>query len=97
MDNLFKQMIPNVNGLANTKVAIYDCPADPKAGKIDDVSDTDGIAVTNCPTSKQFPKGVFVVQDGINSGGNQNFKLYAWEDIAGTRLIVDPSCSPRAN
>ena len=70
---------------------------DPKAGKIDDVSDTDGIAVTNCPTSKQFPKGVFVVQDGINSGGNQNFKLYAWEDIAGTRLIVDASCSPRAN
>ena len=70
---------------------------DPKAGKIDDVSHTDGIAVTNCPTSKLFPKGVFVAQDGTNSGGNQNFKLYAWEDIAGTRLIVDPNCSPRAN
>jgi 3-phytase len=70
---------------------------DPKAGKIDDVSETDGIAVTSCPTSKQFPKGVFIVQDGTNSGGNQNFKLYAWEDIAGAHLIVDPGCSPRAN
>ncbi len=29
----------------------------PKGGKIDDVSDTDGIRVTSCPTSKQFPRG----------------------------------------
>jgi phytase-like protein len=68
----------------------------PKERRIDDVSDTDGIAVTNRPTSGQFPRGVFVAQDGKNAGGNQNFKLYAWEDIAGTRLIVDTSWSPRA-
>lgn len=68
---------------------------DPRGGKIDDVSDTDGICVTSCPTSKQFPKGVFVAQDGHNAGGNQNFKLYAWEDIAGDRLLIDTRWSPR--
>ena len=62
---------------------------DPKGGRIDDVSDTDGIGVTSCPTSKQFGKGVFIVQDGSNAGGNQNFKLYGWEDIAGTNLLID--------
>jgi 3-phytase len=69
---------------------------DPKGGKIDDVSDSDGICVTNRPTSKQFPQGVFVVQDGHNARGNQNFKLYAWEDIAGDRLLIDTRWSPRA-
>jgi len=58
---------------------------DPAGATIDDVSDTDGIAVTNRPTSARFPKGFFVVQDGHNAGGNQNFKVYAWEDI-GERL-----------
>lgn len=70
---------------------------DPKAGKIDDVNDTDGIAVTNCPTSSLFPRGLFVVQDGSNSGGrNQNFKIYGWEDIAGGHLIIDTTWNPRA-
>jgi 3-phytase len=68
---------------------------DPREGTIDDVSDTDGIAVTNRPTAKRFPKGLFVVQDGTNASGNQNFKLYTWEDIAGTRLLVDTEWSPR--
>jgi 3-phytase len=62
---------------------------DPAGGPIDDVSDTDGIAVTNRPTSPRFPKGFLVVQDGHNARGNQNFKLYAWEDIAGERLLID--------
>ncbi len=39
----------------------------------------------------RFAKGVFIVQDGTNAGGNQNFKLYAWEDIAGTKLRIDTS------
>jgi 3-phytase len=68
---------------------------DPKDGRIDDVSDTDGICVTSCPTSLRFAKGVFIVQDGTNSGGNQNFKLYAWEDIATTKLLIDTSWQPR--
>jgi 3-phytase len=69
---------------------------DPKSGKIDDVNDTDGIAVTNCPTSPLFPKGLLVVQDGSNSGGkNQNFKIYGWEDIAAGHLMIDTSWNPR--
>ena len=38
---------------------------------------------------------MFIVQDGANAGGNQNFKLYAWEDIAGTNLVIDTSWQPR--
>jgi len=59
------------------------------------VSDTDGNCVTICLTSRRFAKGVFVVQDGTNAGGNQNFELYAWEDIAGTLLLIDTSWPPR--
>lgn len=73
----------------------YVLTIDPKEGQIDDVSDTDGIAVTNRPTSAQFPAGFLVVQDGSNKGGNQNFKLYDWRDIAGTRLLVDTAWNPR--
>jgi len=69
----------------------YLLTVDPQAGPIDDVNDTDGVAVTNRPTSRQFPAGVLVVQDGHNSGGNQNFKLYDWRDVAGRRLRVDPA------
>jgi 3-phytase len=58
---------------------------DPAAGEIDDVSDTDGIAVTSRATSPRLPHGFLVVQDGHNARGNQNFKLYAWEDIRGER------------
>ncbi len=67
----------------------------PKSGRIDGVSDTDGICVANSPTGELFPKGIFIVQDGSNSGGTQNFKFYGWEDIAGTNLIIDPEWSPR--
>jgi 3-phytase len=68
---------------------------DPKDGQIDDVSDTDGICVTSCPTSRQFAQGVLIVQDGTNAGGNQNFKLYGWEDVAGTNLLIDTGFRPR--
>jgi len=68
---------------------------DPTGGRIDDVSDTDGIAVTNRPTSKALPAGFLVVQDGRNAGGRQNFKVYDWRDIAGKRLLVDPRADPR--
>jgi len=39
---------------------------------------------------------VFIVQDGTNAGGNQNFKLYAWGDIAGNNLLIDTAYRPRA-
>ena len=73
----------------------YVLDIDPLGGRIDDVSDTDGIAVTACPTSPQFARGMFIVQDGDNAGGNQNFKVYAWEDVAGTHLLIHTTCRPR--
>ncbi len=72
------------------------CTIDPKEGAIDDVSDTDGIAVTNRATSAMFPKGFLIVQDGSNKGGKQNFKLFRWEDIAGNNLMIDTEWDPRA-
>jgi 3-phytase len=69
------------------------CTIAPAKGAIKPPSDTDGIAVTNRPTSPAFSKGLFVVQDGSNPKGNQNFKLYRWVDIAGDRLIVDPAAA----
>lgn len=67
----------------------YVLTIDPVGGRIDDVDHTDGIAVANCPMSANLSRGAFVVQDGHNSSGNQNFKLYGWEDVAGTSLVVD--------
>jgi 3-phytase len=49
---------------------------------IDAVSDTDGIDVVNLGLGSAFPSGVFLAQDGSNSGGNQNFKLVPWQSIA---------------
>jgi 3-phytase len=63
--------------------------------KIDGVSETDGIAVVNCPMGERYPKGLFVTQDGVTPSGRQNFKLFGWEDIAGDRLIVDTTHTVR--
>jgi 3-phytase len=76
------------------------CTIDPKNGKpparIDDVEDTDGIAVSNRPAGDRYAKGLLVVQDGRNDKGRQNFKMYRWEDVAGPAgLIVDTSVDPR--
>jgi 3-phytase len=62
---------------------------DPSAGTISDVGDSDGIDVTNVALSPRFPRGLFVCQDGKARDGRQNFKLFAWDQIAGDRLIVD--------
>ena len=74
----------------------YVLTIDPADGSIDDVSETDGIALTSCATSPQFARGIFLAQDGDNRGGNQNFKMYRWQDIAGTSLVTDTACRPRA-
>ncbi len=42
---------------------------------VDSVEDTDGLDVTTVNLGPTFPRGVLVVQDGINDKGNQNFKL----------------------
>lgn len=67
----------------------------PVAGKFGDVEDTDGIAVTSRALPPLYPKGLFIAQDGRNSPARQNFKLFAWEDIAGTNLLIDISRSAR--
>jgi 3-phytase len=72
----------------------YVLTIDPRAGATDDVADTDGIDVTNERLSPAFPRGLFVVQDGKNDG-HQNFKLIAWDDVAGKSLIVDTMASAR--
>jgi 3-phytase len=72
----------------------YVLTIDPKAGEIDDIADSDGLDVTNERTSPRFPRGFLVIQDGHNDG-NQNFKIYAWEDIAGRRLVVDTTTNAR--
>jgi 3-phytase len=53
------------------------------AGAIDAVSDTDGIDVTGASLGAAFQGGLFVAQDGSNDGGNQNFKLVPWLQVAG--------------
>jgi 3-phytase len=65
---------------------------------IDGVSNTDGIGIANVFLGSAFPQGVFVAQDGHNSGGNQNFKLLPWENIATAitpSLIIDTGWNPR--
>jgi 3-phytase len=70
------------------------------AGKgIDAVSNTDGIDVTNAGLGALFPQGLFVAQDGENTGGDQtNFKLVAFESIArafSPPLQVNTAWDPR--
>ena len=62
---------------------------DPGGNSRLDVGETDGIDVTNVATSSRFPHGLFVCQDGRQRGDRQNFKFFAWEDVAGGRLLID--------
>ncbi len=49
---------------------------------VDDVSDTDGVAVT-AVSLPGYPHGMLVVQDGYNTNptANQNFKIVSWSDV----------------
>lgn len=57
--------------------------ADNPDGDIDGVQETDGLAVTPLALNGLFPRGLLVVQDGINESpsANQNFKLVSWADV----------------
>ncbi len=48
---------------------------------VDGCEETDGIDVTTANLGPAFPRGVFVVQDGANDKGNQNFKLVPLQAI----------------
>ncbi len=66
-------------------------------GALDGAEETDGLDVSNRPLGKDYPYGLFVVQDGFNKDENgtavpQNFKMVGWEKIAKLvqpELIVD--------
>lgn len=53
---------------------------------IDEVGNPDGIDVTTASLGPAFPRGVFIAQDGLNEGHNQNFKLVPWHLITGETL-----------
>lgn len=48
---------------------------------VDEVSGTDGIAVTLGNFGAGLPEGLLVVQDDDNSGAAQNFKLVSWAAV----------------
>ena len=55
-------------------------------GGIDEVSDTDGIAIASTALGTRFPDGLLVVQDGDNRAPtgeplHQNFKLIGWHNV----------------
>lgn len=53
---------------------------------------TDGLDITNMPTSVNFPNGFLVKHDAPG----RRFVLYAWEDIAQTYLNICPGDTPSA-
>ena len=76
--------------------------------KIDAVSDTDGIEIVNLYLNNDFPDGIMVVQDGMNTGETipkENFKYISLTDVKAllpllTNLIIsaesDSGCSRAA-
>lgn len=62
-------------------------------GRIDGVTHTDGIDVTNRPLGRAFPRGLFVAQDDDDESGRQNFKLVRWDLIA-SRAAALPTRTP---
>jgi 3-phytase len=52
-------------------------------GVVDGVDSTDGVAVTGADLAPHFPGGLLLAQDDTNTGAAQNFKLVAWDEVAG--------------
>jgi len=70
---------------------------DPIAGKdLGEVTGTEGVCATNCALGPRLPHGALVCQDDCRERGSQNFKIFAWHEIAGDALPVDPLWNPRA-
>jgi 3-phytase len=76
----------------NTLRAIFD----PIAGTgVDEVTGTDGVCATSCALGPRLPRGALVCQDDRSERGGQDFKVFAWHEIAGDALPVDPLWNPR--
>lgn len=67
--------LPDANLVARFRVT-----ANPEKG-IDEVTGTDGIALTLGDFGPDLPAGVFVVQDDENTDAPQNFKIVSWADV----------------
>lgn len=50
-------------------------------GAIDGTSETDGIELALGDFGPDFPKGLFVAQDGDNAPDTQNFKYLSWAEV----------------
>lgn len=51
------------------------------AGTFGSVEETDGIELDNRDFGPDFPKGLFIAQDGINPPSAQNFKYVRWDEV----------------
>lgn len=51
------------------------------AGSFGSTEETDGIELDNRDFGPDFPKGLFIAQDGQNAPKAQNFKFARWDDI----------------
>lgn len=65
---------------------------------VDEVSETNGIDVTNLPLNDTYPAGAFVAMDDDNGEGETNFKLASWEKVADAMepaLVSESDFDPR--
>jgi 3-phytase len=51
------------------------------AGAFGSVEETDGIELDNRDFGPDFPRGLFIAQDGVNAPKAQNFKYVRWDEI----------------
>lgn len=50
-------------------------------GVFGSVEETDGIELDNRDFGPDFPKGIFIAQDGVNAPSAQNFKYVRWDEV----------------
>jgi 3-phytase len=61
---------------------------------VDEVTETEGIALTAQPLGERFPQGVLVVSDEDNEGEHSNFKLVSWADVVKAAGLPALTASP---
>ena len=64
--------LPGVTPLGRFRIA---------AGTFGSTEETDGIELDNRDFGPDFPRGIFIAQDGINPPRAQNFKYARWDEI----------------
>lgn len=64
--------LPGVTSLGRFRIA---------QGAFGSVEETDGIELDNRDFGPDFPKGLFIAQDGVNAPRAQNFKYVRWDEV----------------